>query len=212
MQVAFDLGQVLVKVDDSNFGYAYHSICKTTQDYIIFLDAIQKLQDTGLVTIKQALRNKFGNSILPYEDQLIKAWNNNIRPHDKMMKFLEYLKSQSVEIGILSNIGIYHAAAMRTKYPEVFAGCKSIHLSCEVGVRKPSRLFFQSFLWDNYEFNGCPYIDDLPENLAMGSRCGFEPINFNINKFDMMTKAGQEKELDKIKSAVFNRVLTLMPG
>ena len=207
MQIAFDLGQVLIKIDDSNFGYVYHSICKTSQDYTVFLKAIQTLQDTGLVTIKQAMRNKYGDSILPYEDKLIKAWNNNIEPHDKMMEFLEYLKDQNIQIAILSNIGHYHTNVMRTKFPEVFADCKVLHLSCELGVRKPSKMFFQSFLWDNPEFKGCPYVDDLQDNLAMSVRCGFKPVHFNLNKFDMMTKSGQEKEIDKIKALVFDRFL-----
>lgn len=211
MQIAFDLGNVLVKIDNSIFGYTYHSICKTNQDYQIFLKAIQTLQDTGLLTIQQALLNKFGSSIIPYQKRLAKAWNDILIPHDKMLKFVDYLKDQGMEIAILSNIGLAHASLMRTKYPEIFDGSK-LHLSCELGVRKPSKLYFQTFLWENPKFKGCPYVDDLPENLAMGSRCGFKSHNFNLDSFDMMSSAKQDEEIDKIKRMVFDRVLHNMPA
>lgn len=211
MQIAFDLGNVLVKIDNSVFGYTYHSICNTTQDYEIFLNAIQSLQDTGLLTIKQALRNKFGDSVLPFEKRLAKAWNGIIRPHTKMIKFVDSLKDQGIDVAILSNIGHTHAALMRAKYPEIFDGCK-LHLSCEQGIRKPTKLYFQTFLWENPGFKGCPYVDDLPENLAMGAQCGLKPHNFNLDSFDTMSKSEQDAEIDKIKRMVFDRVLYNMPA
>ena len=66
--------------------------------------------------------------------------------------------------------------------PPVFNKCIQ-HFSCEVGARKPSKLFFQSFLMEEPHFHRSIFIDDIDENVEMAKKCGFRAVRFNINDF-----------------------------
>ena len=67
-------------------------------------------------------------------------------------------------------------------------------MSYEVGARKPSKLYYQSFLLDHPEYKGCLYVDDLPQNLAVGRYYGFRSFEYNLEEnglryFDDLKKA-----------------------
>lgn len=208
--IAFDVGEVLATINFSEFhnvffesdmGYdsdmAHDSI--DPQD---FLDGLWSKQDVGLTTIDQEIKSQFGSTAYwAWSGSLMKAWNKSIEFNPVMIEFMNGLKQQDVKVAILSNMGLEHAEFLRKEHPGFFKGC-DLHLSCEVGIRKPAKLFYQSFLMDHPEYRGCVYLDDRPENIERGLSYGFQAIHFDLSKL----KGSPEKlneTLDNIKSQIF---------
>ena len=99
-------------------------------------------------------------------------------------------------MALLSNIGTEHAALMEhsLNVGTFFSGAIK-HFSCFVGARKPTALFYQSFLLEHPEFYSCLYIDDLQENLDVGKRFGFQTYRFSLDPKD---DAGTLTEIEQL--------------
>ena len=70
------------------------------------------------------------------------------------------------------------------------------HYSCEVGARKPSKLYYHSFLQMHPEFKGAIYVDDNKENLEASKEFGF--ITIRLDLLDMK-KIEIDNKLNLIK-------------
>lgn len=79
------------------------------------------------------------------------------------------------------------------------------HISYQVGARKPSKIYFQSFLLDHPGWAGAVYVDDRDDNLAVGKKYSFKSFKFELDKVLQLSKAKQKIELNKIKSYIFDR-------
>lgn len=205
--IAFDIGNILVEVDEqklvskiykelynggfykSNCGPMYEKMLKTAG---IIWKHVKEI-DLGLTTLKD-----FGLDTNSF-NILKTSWNNIIRPNQEMIDFKNELLNNQTRIALLSNIGYDHLKLLREKYPEVIENCSG-HFSCEVGARKPSRLFFQSFLLDYPKFKGCLYVDDRDENLEMATQYEFIPYKMNLS---------ENPDLEKIKSQIKITLQTL---
>jgi hypothetical protein len=99
-------------------------------------------------------------------------------------------------VALLSNIGVEHAVMMENtlKHGGFFPDAIK-HFSCDVGARKPSMIYYQSFLWQYPEFKGCLYVDDLQENLDSGAKFGFRPFHLDLSKPGVDDKI---REIEKI--------------
>jgi FMN phosphatase YigB (HAD superfamily) len=196
---AFDVGNVLVRVDFDPFEKAFESY-SIDDNYMDFLLDLHGAQDIGLTTIARHAKLAFGASQECCE-HLMEAWDHIIVPNPKMCTLLQELKDDGVNIAILSNMGIEHAKLMRKKYPEIFEGC-TLHLSCEVGARKPAKLYYQSFLQDHPEFKGCVYVDDRDDNLATGLKYGFTSYKFDLDKFELLSDENKASATEWMKAAI----------
>lgn len=179
-KIAFDVGNVLVNLNFDPFFKVYRELgLDREDDPMDFLNGLHGQQDVGLTTISRAAKERFA---LPKRQawQLEEAWLEIIQPNFEMLSLVQDMHGMGFEIALLSNMGWEHADMIRRKFPSVFDRCL-LHLSCEVGARKPSKLFYQSFLWDYPRFAGCPYIDDLDKNLKVGKSYGFIPIRFALD-------------------------------
>lgn len=203
-KVALDIGNVLVNVDlwkfiselSKRFGLNDH-------DAYFFLEQVQPRQDLNLTTVAKSLESKFriqGDEL----SDLITCWNSTVWASEMMLAFLEKLKADGVKVALLSNMGPEHLSHLRTTYPELFRDTIQ-HISCEVGARKPSKLFFQSFVLDHDSFRGCLYLDDLEENLRASKPYGFQVYNFNLETLNKQSQSYQKRELDKIRAMILNR-------
>ena len=101
----------------------------------------------------------------------------------------------NTQVALLSNVGLEHAIVMEKILDhhhlhsnKFFSKCVK-HLSCQVGARKPTKLYYQSFLQQHPEFEGAAYLDDLQENLDMGKEFGFRPYFFSLEKEQRLTLA-----------------------
>ena len=91
--------------------------------------------------------------------------------------FLETKPAFDMEFWITSNINELHYHWLCGKWPGIFANCRRLFLSCEMGRRKPEPEFWQKVL----EY-GSPYnmglIDDLEENGESAKKFGISFIRF----------------------------------
>ena len=97
--------------------------------------------------------------------------------------------SHNLQVALLSNIGVEHAAMMNQVLQDgdFFQGAIK-HFSCDVGARKPSKLFYQSFLQQHPEFVGSLYVDDLVENLEASRQFGFRTLHMSLEQSDVDLK------------------------
>jgi FMN phosphatase YigB (HAD superfamily) len=201
-KVAFDIGNVLFRVDLDPFLFELEKdIGKEASAYI---DSIQAAQDIGLTTMAQALVNR--GIARPRAEELSKIWCHTIILSQTTMDFITELNNNKYEIALFSNIGFVHKKFLLENCPEL--GLCLQHFSCDIGVRKPSILYFQSF-FKQHEWWGSPiYFDDKPENfsqiagkyhpLQAGPRCvQFNLCDYKTNKegVDILREKIQEEDL-----------------
>ena len=113
------------------------------------------------------------------------------------MDFLDDLKGQGEEVAILSNMGHEHATHIRENYPRIFDGCH-LHLSCEVGARKPTKLYYQSFMMQYPHFAGAPFFDDRPENVIAAKEFGLDGRHFELGEFNQNSKKDRKDILSSM--------------
>jgi FMN phosphatase YigB (HAD superfamily) len=144
------------------------------------LFGIQKSQDLGICDIRQNLY-KFNHCLSNNDlDDILDAWMTTITPSEPMIDVVEELVHKGWEVALLSNIGIDHARLVREKIP-IFKQCIQ-HFSCEVGARKPTQLFFQSFMLRYSWGRNVKYFDDCQENILSGSEY-YKGILFNLEDY-----------------------------
>lgn len=200
--LAVDLGNVIVSVDFKEFlDQLSDSLNISMDDVNYFLNRTQKLHDLGLTNIADELRDHFKIKSKVTIDRLITLWNRTVKTDPTMVKFLCDLinlkNGEPTKLALLSNIGLEHAELMPIILtPNVF-GNSIKFFSCEVGARKPSYLYYKLFLDMNPEFKGCVYLDDRPENVAIGNLFGFKSIEFALDSFK--TDQALLSKLDEIK-------------
>lgn len=182
---AFDVGNVLFNV---NFPGFINKMSKTlnisVEDATYFMNRSQKLHDLGLTIMKDELIDHLHIKSSVLREELIQDWNHCITPADWILEKIETLcASNDIQVAFLSNVGLEHAVRMREMLgPYQFFRNGITHFSCEVGARKPTVLYYQSFLQLHPEFHGCPYFDDLKENLEVGASFGFKPYRLSLEE------------------------------
>jgi FMN phosphatase YigB (HAD superfamily) len=182
--ICFDIGNVLCHTNfDSLMIQISYDTGMTVDEAWLWLASIQRSHDLGLVSFVEALKTRFKLRDELTEIQYAQRWDASMYPNEEMFKLLEKLLKDGHEIALLSNMGTEHILCMEKFLSAIKNGDKVIRwYSAEVGARKPTHLFYQSFLSKYPEFKGAKYVDDLPENLETGKKHGFETINFALNK------------------------------
>lgn len=201
--VALDLGNVLLEIDFTSFEEAWQQLgYHEKEHYMDFLNDLHGQQDVGLTTVMRHLKERFNTA--PEDLSFMKeAWDGIVKPNKQMLGFVRSLENElDTKVAILSNIGLEHSELLRTKYPFILGdGNRILHLSCEVGVRKPTKLYYQSFVWDHPEFKGAVYLDDLKANCERGREYGFNSIQFELDKTLINGKI-PEKTLTTLYNAI----------
>lgn len=193
--VAFDLGNVLVDVDFEPFWKVADEFHHDTRSVI---DFYEKAEMSGLVDYHDVFIKEL-NATYEEANYLIDAWNQTITVNDQMCNFVRCLKHEGFKIAFLSNIGSTHKIFLRARGRPLMDLADIQHMSCEVGVVKPSILYYQSFLMQHDDFAGCMYLDDRPENIIAASKCKFDSIKFELDSFKDKPPSVLKKELIKIR-------------
>lgn len=181
--VVLDIGNVIAKLDFNNFNDTLsYEVNISKKDANDFLLRIQKDHDLGLVDFKKELNYLFDIKSESKFNKLLAAWDNILEINYDMLAVIDLLHKRKVRLGIMSNMGNEHKHLLETKLG-TYVGFSNMvkHYSCDVGARKPQKLFFQSFLFENPQFEGALYIDDIQENLDAGKKAGFETHMFNLH-------------------------------
>jgi len=194
--IAFDLGNVLLDLDWAPFYHVLDELNISHEEMNSFMKFHNRSDFCGLITLKQAFEESFDQTEV---DLLIEGWNAIIRPHDQMVNFVKQLKYEGVKVAFLSNMGFDHLNLLRKDFPDFMNLADVQHMSCEVGAAKPSIIYYQSFLLEHEDFAGCLYLDDLYENVIMGSKVKFESMQFDLNNFKNKPPSLLKKELTKIQ-------------
>lgn len=187
--VCLDIGNVLCHVDFEPIVTGLSRTLNVSQaDVMYFLRRVQKLHDLGLTNLSDELRDHFKIRSETIVSDLIAMWNSCIRANADMLNSIYLLgKSQEIKIAILSNIGFEHKDNLKNilsqYHQELILDNAITHFSCDVGCRKPSLLYYQSFLQQYPEFKGAVYVDDLKENLASSEKFGFRTFHFDLTNY-----------------------------
>ena len=180
--IALDIGGVLCHANMNPFVKNISETFNVSLDTAArFLRSFQQIHDLGITTMERELRTQFNCQSEVILSNLIVKWNNMVYPSTYMLGMLNDLATNhDVKIALLSNIGVEHAEMMKEKLHPIYDKAVK-HFSCFVGARKPSMLYYQSFLLANPEFHGCLYVDDLSVNLNASKQFGFKPLHFNLD-------------------------------
>ena len=202
---AFDIGNVLCFFNIYRFTQKLSAITGISDDNAYFvLEHIQNMQDIGVTKVSHALKYRFPSMQQAELEELMACWNSTVTPSDMMMNFLGTLRHEGVKIALLSNMGPEHLSHLRGAVPEMFENAVQ-HISCEVGARKPCKLYYQSFCMDHNDFSGSVYIDDVEDNLRAGKKYGFKVYNFNLDEISKLSASKQKTELDGLKRLIYNK-------
>lgn len=185
--LALDVGNVLCHVDfDKILKLLSKSLNISMNEAIHFFNRTQKLHDLGITNLSDELSDHFSIKSEVLIKEILEEWNRCIVPDQDVLKEIEFLKNKyNIKIAILSNIGFEHLSYIKeimiNKYP-LFDDC--VHFfSCEVGARKPSLLYYQTFLSMYPEFKECVYLDDLDDNIKSGKSFGLNAHKFVLSDF-----------------------------
>lgn len=182
--LCIDIGNVLVNQNMEVFIKALSkqmNISKEEADQ--FINRIQKKQDLGISTIKSEIYTHFNIKSEYIMEDLIKAWNMVITPNHRAIQFFDDLADDlDLKVALVSNVGAEHIDRFHEILNRYALYNKAIHhFSCKVGARKPSTLYYKTFLDLYPEFKGAAYIDDLKENLEAGAALGLKPFHFDLS-------------------------------
>ena len=208
--VCFDIGNVLCHLDFKVFLSALSQQVNISEaDTWHFLSRTQKLHDLGLTVLKDELTNHFKLNSETIVNRLLDEWNNVLRQEELMFQLLSQLSENDVSIALLSNIGFEHVSYLNQIAGEYVGYKKAIHFfSCDVGARKPSMLYYQTFLTLNPKFKGCLYIDDIQENLDAGKKFGFKTLRFALSdltgKTEGQTQHNIKTAISRLKSLILD--------
>ncbi len=183
--LALDIGNVLCRVDFDPFRKLLSRTVNISNDEIdYFLNRTQKFHDLGITTVEEELIDRYKIKSNYLLQDLNLAWNKCVIPDKQVIEFFSTIReAHNIKIALLSNIGTEHALIMKSLLKGLFDE-SILHFSCFVGARKPTDLYYQSFISKYPDFSNCVYVDDLDINLNAGRKFGFTTFNFNLEFVD----------------------------
>lgn len=196
--IALDIGNVLCTVYTQPFiEYLSETFNVPLHEAQYFLKRFQRIHDLGYTTMEDELKEKFGARSQITIKKIVQAWNDSVVPYEPILDIFNDMRLRhGLKVALLSNIGVEHAEMMKEKLKhDGFLADSVKHFSCDVGARKPSSIYYQSFLLQYPNFQGCLYIDDLDENLEVGAKFGFKPFKFDLTGPDVNQKIYEIEQL-----------------
>lgn len=184
--LALDIGNVLCHIDQVPFSREIsESLNITISEADRFVSRFWELHDIGFTNINDELIDRLGVKSPIKRDKIIALWNAVISPNETVIDFINQLKSDyNVKIAFVSNMGIEHVKIMNTILGKGGLYSDAIkYFSCDVGARKPSYLYYQSFLSMYPEFKGCMYVDDRQKNVEAASLFDFKSYKFSLEDY-----------------------------
>lgn len=186
--LAVDIGQVICHLDFDSFNSKLAKFAGISEkEAYNFLLNSQKAHDLGFSFLEKDLNNKLYGLNLPPEQvaEIVKEWHKTVIPNPLVMEWLIKLLGKGVEIALVSNIGMEHAETMKTLLSPIYENVNVVRFfSCEVGARKPSYVYYQTFLNMYPKFKRCIYMDDNLDNIASGKLFEFNSIPFDLSKMN----------------------------
>lgn len=185
MDILFDIGRVLL---DFDFESSMRRLLKTaspeeSERLMRAIDARDGLE-RGQMEVEHFVNASIEDADIACEPhEFITAWRNIFTRNVPMLDVVKRLKASGDHRLILfSNTNAIHCPWVFTKFPELLEFDGRV-LSYEVGAMKPEDAIYEYAI---HNFNLVPtqtrYIDDLPDNIATGTRMGFRSHQYRIDQ------------------------------
>jgi len=197
--LALDIGNVLCDIDLRPFVNKMVAFTGLDNNQIIdWICSIQSGHDIGHNNIHREFKSKF--YLEPYQiESVMWSWQEVLKPNLYSIERVKNLiTTNGIDVALLSNMGTEHRSTIDQHLSEIFYFCKH-HISCDIGARKPQKIYFQSFLMENPSFSGSVYVDDRQENLEAGERAGFRTVHLDTSQHDRSTL---KQKWDHIESMI----------
>jgi FMN phosphatase YigB (HAD superfamily) len=189
--IAIDIGQVIMHFQFDGFLTEFtNQMIHNGKDHFSkndawnFLDRTQRLHDLALTLLADELKYEFDVNHHTFAqwrvDRVVEEWNKSLVPNQYVVSWIEGLLDQGVKVALLSNIGIEHAKLMPKLLGSKIYDNSIRWFSCDVGARKPTPIYYHTFLSLYPEFKGCIYLDDNLDNVKAGRDFEFNTIEFNL--------------------------------
>jgi len=121
-----------------------------------------------------------GPNRFPSPRKVKKELYRRIEPLPGILPVLEELKSdRELKMGVVSNYSMWYVEILK-RIPELDPLIDFFFFSCEMGVRKPDRRYYEIVLetvssaLPQIERDGIYLIDDIPENLVVATEMGWQ--------------------------------------
>ncbi len=201
--LCLDIGNVLCKI---NFDPFYKGMSKhlnlTYEEVSYFLNRVQKIHDLGLTNLEDELRDHFKIKSPVIIEELNELWRDGVLIPD--WEVIDVIRNTStknnIQVALLSNIGYEHAAYFENNVLNYLPKNIIKYFSCQIGARKPSDIYYQSFLQRYPDFAGALYVDDIRPNLDSGKRFGLKSEYFNLQDYTDGDILNKNKILNIIES------------
>jgi FMN phosphatase YigB (HAD superfamily) len=203
--ICIDIGNVICEV---NLNHFIENVSKYTNksytDIFSFLERIQKHHDLGLSSLRDEVAKYFQIKSKLILDDLMNSWNKTVVINPLMLSWIINLlypkdKSSPYQIALLSNIGLEHSNHIKKIIPKYVFDKTINFFSCEVGARKPTLLYYKTFLDMYPEFKNSLYLDDRSENIEIGIKFGFKSVKFALDSFHSTKELSAGiNEIDKL--------------
>jgi FMN phosphatase YigB (HAD superfamily) len=186
--LAVDLGNVICQVNFDNFNKKLSNTLNLSLDEVnYFLNRTQKLHDLGMTNMSDELRDHFQIRSPEIIDDLIDEWNKTVRADpfmlDELIRIMHPTQGiEQVKVALLSNIGKEHSSLIKNILTTDIFDHAIKFFSCDVGARKPTYIYYKTFLDMYPEFKGCVYMDDRIENIETGLLFGFKAQHFELDR------------------------------
>ncbi|MEW6388756.1 MAG: HAD family phosphatase [Thermodesulfobacteriota bacterium] len=161
--IAFDLGNVLIKVDHLRFCRRLARLADRTPEEVyadVFATGLEPGYDTGRLSSREFYQRVISHFQvnLPYP-QFCSWWNDIFDPMEGMAELIEDLKARYPLI-LVSNTNALHFPYICRRFPLVHH-CRGFILSYRVGSRKPEAAIYQALIRETGRPpEQCLFIDD----------------------------------------------------
>lgn len=115
-------------------------------------------------------------------EQFYQTWRQIFTVNELMWRCVRKLASNNHSLILISNINAIHCPWIFSTYPE-FSYFEHKILSFEIGILKPEPAIYQ-YAIDKHLLDPAAtiYIDDQPQNIAVGQEFGFQCWQYDLNQ------------------------------
>ena len=178
--ICLDIGNVLLDCNFTKFFERMQEHNVSQPRVWEFMERVQPHQDLGIVSLEREMKLHFDMHDV---SAAMDSWRDCLKRNEVSLGHLSSMLDAGVNVALLSNMGADHHALLSNLFEGLYERCIQF-ISCDVGARKPTRIYYQSFLTTHPDFRGCVYVDDRMENLGTGNRMGFNSQHLDTSKMD----------------------------
>ena len=185
----FDLGNVFIHWNKEPFlqniidGMPETNICTSEYSDPYWLDLIsyESNLEKGHLNWAQFCESiEFKYGWRGCSDSLLKSFQNIFEPNRKLIDWFLSTDFKSNTI-LMSNTNVYHWQWISVHYERLLSKFDHLHLSQEVGFRKPNKEYYLNCLF-KIQWDGAFFVDDLKENLIVPRELGAHTHHFKDNE------------------------------